>query len=331
MLLKMLNEYIIGDSRELIKKLPNDSVDLIYIDPPYCTGRDFYHFDDRFKSSSDYRELLMRPLLRECHRILTKNGNIVVHVEPKISHHIRVVLDDVFGEKRFKNEIVWISGGNHKSKKQLQRNHDTIIVYQKGVESIYNAEHKEYDEESIEKAKMCPYRRKKYTTSALVNRQPDVVPRPNLRYEWNGNLLQWHISKERMQMLHDDNRLEYSSNTGIPRVKKYFDEMDGIPVKDVWSDIKQIQGVEKLDYATQKPVALLNRILNMFSNEGSTVLDPCAGSGTVGRSAILTNRNYILFDINTDGKTLFEKSIENLVPDEKVAQHQSNALLDALY
>ena len=325
------NIYKVGDSRELLKQIKTNSVDLIYIDPPYCTGRDFYHFDDRFTSSKDYRDNFMRPILEECHRVLTDLGNIVVHVEPKISHHIRVVLDDVFGEKRFKNEIVWISGGNHKSKKQLQRNHDTIIVYQKGVESIYNAEHKEYDEESIEKAKMCPYRRKKYTTSALVNRQPDVVPRPNLRYEWNGNLLQWHISKERMQMLHDDNRLEYSSNTGIPRVKKYFDEMDGIPVKDVWSDIKQIQGVEKLDYATQKPVALLNRILNMFSNEGSTVLDPCAGSGTVGRSAILTNRNYILFDINTDGKTLFEKSIENLVPDEKVAQHQSNALLDALY
>ena len=92
-------------------------------------------------------------------------------------------------------------------------------------------------------------------------------------------------------MLHDDNRLEYSPNTGIPRVKKYLDEMDGIPVKDVWNDIKQIQGVEKLDYATQKPVALLNRILKMFSNEGSIVLDACAGSGTVGRSAILTNRN----------------------------------------
>lgn len=331
MLLKMLNEYIIGDSRELLKQLPDDSVDLIYIDPPYCTGRDFYHFDDRFKSSFDYRELLIRPLLKECHRILTKHGNIVVHVEPKISHHIRIVLDDIFGEKRFKNEIVWVSGGNHKSKKQLQRNHDTIIVYQKGVESIYNPEHKEYDEDTIKKAKMCPYRRKKYTTSALVNRQPDVVPRPNLRYVWNGNLLQWHISKERMQMLHDENRLEYSSNTGIPRVKKYLDEMDGIPVKDVWSDIKQIQGVEKLDYATQKPIALLNRILNMFSNEGSTVLDPCAGSGTVGRSAILTNRNYILFDINIDGKALFEKSIENLVSDEKVAQQQSNALEDALY
>ena len=326
----MLNEYSIGDSRELLKQVDSNSVDLIYIDPPYCTGRDFYHFDDRFKSSADYRELLMRPLLTECHRILSDVGNVVVHVEPKVSHHIRIVMDDVFGENRFKNEIVWISGGNHKSKKQLQRNHDTIIVYQKGKESIYNSEHKEYDAETIRKAKYCPYHKKKYNTSALVNRQPNVVSRPNLRYEWNGHDLQWHISKERMQKLHDDNRLEYSSNTGIPRVKKFLDEMDGIPIKDVWNDIKQIQGVEKLDYATQKPVALLNRIVSMFSNEGSTVLDPCAGSGTTGRSAKLTGRNYILFDLNDDGRALFNKSLVGLVPLEEESQVEWNPLMDAL-
>ena len=306
----MLNEYRIGDSRELLKQVDSNSVDLVYIDPPYCTGRDFYHFDDRFKSSADYRELLMRPILTECHRILSNVGNIVVHIEPKVSHHIRILLDDIFGEKRFKNEIVWVSGGNHKSKKQLQRNHDTIIVYQKSKTSIYNPEHKEYDAETIKKAKLCPHHKKIYNTSALVNRQPNVVSRPNLRYEWNSNDLQWHISKERMQMLHDDNRLEYSPITGIPRVKKFLDEMDGIPVKDVWSDIKQIQGVEKLDSATQKPVALLNRIVEMFSNKDSTILDPCAGSGSIGRSAIATNRNYILFDINDEAKKLFEESIK---------------------
>ena len=306
----MLNEYSVGDSRDLLKEVESSSVDLVYIDPPYCTGRDFYHFDDRFKSSADYRELLMRPILTECHRILSNVGNIVVHVEPKVSHHIRILLDDIFGEKRFKNEIVWVSGGNHKSKKQLQRNHDTIIVYQKKATSIYNPEHKEYDAETIKKAKLCPHHKKIYNTSALVNRQPNVVSRPNLRYEWNGNNLQWHISKERMQMSHDDNRLEYSPITGVPRVKKFLDEMDGIPVKDVWSDIKQIQGVEKLDYATQKPILLLNRIVEMFSNKDSIILDPCAGSGSIGRSAIATNRNYILFDINDEAKKLFEESIK---------------------
>jgi len=327
----MLNEYQIGDSRELLKEVPSNSVDLIYIDPPYCTGRDFYHFKDKFKSSADYRDNLINPLILECHRVLSDIGNIVVHVEPKISHHIRIVLDEIFGEKRFKNEIVWVSGGNHKSKNQLQRHHDTLIVYQKGSKSIYNPEHKDYSDEDISKAKVCKLTKRKYVTNALVNRQPDVVPRPNLRYEWNGNHLQWYVSQERIQFLHDNNKLEYSPKTGIPRVKKYLDELDGVPIKDVWNDIKQIQGSEKLDYATQKPIALLNRILNMFSDEGSIVLDPCAGSGTVGRSAILTGRNFILFDLNSDGKTLFEKSIENLVPVQEVAQDLSNPLMDALY
>lgn len=321
----MLNEYKVGESKELLKEVESNSVDLIYINPPYCTGRDFHHFDDRFESSEDYRENLIKPLVSECHRILSEVGNIVVHVEPKISHHIRIVLDEVFGEKKFKNEIVWISGGNHKSKNQLQRNHDTIIVYQKNSKSIYNPEHKPYSVKDVNKAKVCKKTHKKYVTNALVNRQPEVVPRPNLRYEWNGNNLQWYVSKERMQILHDSDKLEYSSKTGIPRVKKYLDELDGVPVKDVWSDIKQIQGNEKLSYATQKPVALLNRILKMFSNENSTVLDPCAGSGTTGRSAILTNRNYILFDINIDGKLLFEESIRNI---ELIST--SNPLMDAL-
>ena len=326
--MKIANEYIIGNNLDLLKKLDSSYVDLIYIDPPYCTGRDFYHFDDRFSSSQDYRDHFMRPILEECHRVLTDIGNIVVHVEPKISHHIRIVLDDIFGEKKFKNEIVWISGGNHKSFKQLQRNHDTIIVYQKGKNSIYNPEYKAYSHSDLNKAKTCSKTHRKYVTNALVNRQPNVVPRPNLRYEWNGNHLQWYVSKEKMQKLHDEDKLEYSSNTGIPRVKKYLDELDGVPVKDVWSDIKQIQGNEKLDYATQKPISLLNRIITMFSNEQSIVLDPCAGSGTTGRSSIVNNRKYVLFDINIEGKLLFEKSIINLTPlHEKVCD--SNPLMNA--
>ncbi len=101
--MKNLNEYVVGNNVNLFKKIEDSSVDLIYIDPPYCTGRNFYHFDDRFASSKDYRENFVRPILKESHRILTDIGNIVIHIDPKISHHIRIVLDDIFGEKKFKN------------------------------------------------------------------------------------------------------------------------------------------------------------------------------------------------------------------------------------
>jgi DNA modification methylase len=113
---------------------------------------------------------------------------------------------------------------------------------------------------------------------------------------------------DKMRELDSSNRLEYNSN-GVPRVKKYLHEMEGIPVRDLWLDINQIQGNEKLDYATQKPVKLLERIINMFSNKGDLVLDPFAGSGTTARACLNTNRDYVMLDINIKGKEIFEKSL----------------------
>lgn len=150
---------------------------------------------------------------------------------------------------------------------------------------------------------------KEYVTTAIHNSQPDVNPRLNLRYEWNGHKKQWYTTLEKMQQLHDDNRLQYNSK-GVPRIKRFLDEMDGIPIRDVWNDISNIQNGEKLDYATQKPVKLLERIIKMLTSEGDLVLDPFAGSGTTGRAAINLKRNYILFDISQKGKDEFSKSIK---------------------
>ena len=113
-----------------------------------------------------------------------------------------------------------------------------------------------------------------------------------------------------MIQLDQDNRLSYNSNN-IPRIKRFLDEMDGIPLRDIWCDINNTQIGEKLNYATQKPVKLLERIICLYSNENDLCLDIFAGSGTLGRSCINKNRNYILFDINADGKKIFDKSIQN--------------------
>jgi DNA modification methylase len=242
--------------------------------------------------------------------LLSDNGVIVVHVEPSVSHHIRIALDDVFGEKNFVNEIVWKSGGNKKSTKKLMRFHDTIIVYSKKSKYTYNPQYLPYDEDYRKTNTIKKDDKGEYTTSAAHNSQPNVVKRPNLRYEWNGHHKQWWWSEERMRELHSQDRLEYNEN-GVPRVKKYLKEMDGIPVRDLWLDINQIQGNEKLDYATQKPVKLLERIVKMFSNEGDLVLDPFAGSGTTGRACINTKRNYIMLDINPKGREIFEESIKS--------------------
>ena len=297
------NIYTVGDNISLLKGVSNESIDMIYMDPPYNTGRNFYYFQDKF---ADFPKFMEERIV-ECHRILKKDGNIIIHVEPRISHHIRVICDKIFGESKFQNEIVWHSGGNAKNKYQLGRNHDTIIVYSKSSKSKFFPLYKPYTEEHKKSQKMCSIHKKLYGTSAAHNSQPEVNPRPNLTYEWNGNNRQWYFSKEKMKSLHDDNRLEYNDR-GIPRIKRFLDEMEGIPVRDTWDDISSIQNGEKTKYATQKPIKLLERIVSLYSTEGDVCLDPFAGSGTLGRACKNLKRNYILLDINPEAKEVFDKA-----------------------
>jgi adenine specific DNA methylase Mod len=303
------NEFLIGDNIEILEKLikSNYRFQLIYLDPPYNTGRDFDDFNDRFENINTYTYEFLKPRFELMKELLHESGVVVVHIEPKISHYVRMVMDEVFGIKNFQNEIVWKSGGNKKSTKKLMRFHDTILVYSKSTKYKYNPQHLPYDEDYKKNNTIKKDERGEYTTSAAHNSQPNVVQRPNLRYEWKGHNKQWWWSKERMIELDNDNRLSYNEK-GIPRVKKYLHEMEGIPVRDLWLDINQIQGNEKLDYATQKPVELLERIVKMYSDDGDNVLDPFAGSGTTARACIKLNRNYIMVDINKKGKELFEKS-----------------------
>ncbi len=302
------DQFLVGNNLEILKSLPDESVDLVYMDPPYNSGRDFGEFQDKFLSMHKYSQEFLLPRFKEIRRILTTRGNLVVHIEPKNSHHVRVAIEDVFGEKGFRNEIVWKSGGNAKNKKQLGRYHDTLLVYSKTKVPTYNPIYLPYDDEYKKKssAKVCPDTERWYVTTAIHNSQPDVNPRMNLRYEWNGHFHQWYVSQEKMQALHDDNRLQYNKR-GIPRIKRFLDEMDGIPIRDLWTDINQIQGSEKLNYPTQKPVKLLERIIQLYSNEGELVLDPFAGSGTAGHAAQMHGRNYLLIDINENGKKQFLK------------------------
>lgn len=298
-----INTFTVGDNLTLLKELSNESIDMIYMDPPYNTGRNFYYFQDKF---ADFPKF-MEERLTECVRVLKKDGNIIIHVEPRISHHIRVICDKLFGESNFRNEIVWHSGGNAKNMHQLGRNHDTLIVYSKSSKAKFFPLYKPYTDQHKKAQKVCPVHKKLYGTSAAHNSQPEVNPRPNLTYEWNGNTRQWYFSKERMQELHNDNRLEYNAK-GIPRIKRFFDEMDGIPVRDTWDDISSIQNGEKTKYATQKPIKLLERVLSLYSAEGDNCLDPFAGSGTLGRACKNMKRNYVLFDINPEAKEVFDKA-----------------------
>jgi DNA modification methylase len=307
----MYNQYLIGDNLDLLKKLIENKYkfQLIYLDPPYNTGRDFNDFDDKFEDIKVYTYEFLKPRFELMKELLTNNGVIVVHIEPKISHYVRFVMDDVFGIKNFQNEIIWKSGGNKKSSKKLMRFHDTIIVYSKSTKYKYNSLYLPYGEDYRKRNTIKKDNNGEYTTSAAHNSQPDVIQRLNLRYVWNGHDKQWWWSQDRMQMLHDENRLVYNKQ-GIPRVKKYLHEMEGVPVRDLWTDINQIQGEEKLDYATQKPVELLERIVKMYTDLSDKVLDPFAGSGTTARACLNTGREYVMLDINGKGLEIFNSSIQ---------------------
>ena len=308
-----MNKYMVGDNLALLSSLEDKCVDLIYFDPPYNTGRNFGDFKDSFPSMKYFREEFLKPRIIECKRVLKKTGNIVVHVDPTISHHLRLLLDEVFGANKFVNEVTWVTGGNAKNKKKMNRFHDTIICYKSSNSSVFNPIYRPYDEqyEKSSSVKICEHRSEKFVTTAIHNSQPHVNPRPNLRYEWNGHYNQWYVNLEKMKMLHEENRLSYNKR-GVPRIKRYLSEMDGIPIRDVWSDISNVQASEKLDYATQKPVKLLERIIEMFSTEGDLVLDIFAGSGTTGRACLNKGRNYILFDIAEKGKEVFERSSRDI-------------------
>ena len=275
------------------------------------TGRDFGHFkDNEWKTIQDYIEWL-RLRIKECHRVLTKDGTLVFHIEPKVSHHIRFLLDEVFGKKNFRNEIILQTMNNKKSKKQLTRQHDVLIVYTKNSESVFNYPHNPYDEEYRKKnsVKFEDNSKREYVTAACHNAKPASINRPNLCYEWQGHTKQWWWSKKLMQERHDENRLVYNVK-GIPRVKKYLDEMPGIPLRDIWIDLKAIKN--KLDYATQKADELLERLVLMYTNQGDEVLDPYAGCGPTGRACIKQKRKYLMIDISEYGKKLFEESKKNI-------------------
>jgi DNA modification methylase len=307
---ELLNNYFIGDNLLILKKIKTNSIDFIYLDPPYNTGRNFFDYNDKFKSIEDY-VIFMKKRFTELYRILKKSGSIAIHIEPRISPYFRIICDEIFGLNKFQNEIIWKTGGNAKNTKKLNRWHDNILIYSKSNKYTFNPIYFPYDSDykKNNNVKLCEIHNKEYVTTAIHNSQPDINPRLNLQYKWNGHKKQWYVTKEKMKNLHDDNRLIYNKH-GLPRIKRFLDEMQGIPLRDIWTDINNIQHGEKMDYATQKPIKLLDRILQLYTNENDICLDPFAGSGVLGRSCIINDRNYILIDINKKGKELFIKSIQ---------------------
>ena len=236
-----------------------------------------------------YRLLAMRGLLRT-------TGSIWLHCDPTASHYIKVMMDGIFGHENFRNETIWKRTSGHSDSNTMGSVHDTLLHYTASDKFIYNRQYVEYDSSYIQ-------RRHRHKAQDGRRWMDDNLSSKGLQgggyqYEYKGVTSEWRVPLERMKELDAGERLHFTKKGGI-RIKRYLDEMKGVAVNDVWTDIPPInsQSRERLGYPTQKPVALLSRIIKASSNEGDVVFDPFCGCGTTIFAAHVAKRNWIGCDI----------------------------------
>jgi site-specific DNA-methyltransferase (adenine-specific) len=241
---------------------------------------------------------MMAPRLIELHRALKETGSIYLHCDPTASHYLKMLMDAAFGPQYFRNESFWRRADpKGHAFTRYPSTHDIILFFGKGETITWNPQYRGYDADYISShySNVEKGTGRKYTLSDCTNPNRN---RPHLTYEWKGITKVWRWTRERMQKAHEEGRLVYT-RSGAPRYKRYLDEMKGTLVTSIWEDIPFInsQAAERLGYPTQKPKALLGRIIEASSCEGDTVLDPFCGCGTAVEVAQLLNRRWIGIDI----------------------------------
>lgn len=321
------NRLIWGDNAHVLASIADElagRVDLIYIDPPFDSRQDYKvriavgdatadeslakiqsviedkaYRDTWGAGVESYLQMLYTRLLL-LRELLSDRGSIFLHLAPNVSHMARVLKDEVFGVQNFRAEIIWKRTSGHADTKDFGTVHDSILCFSKTQGHIWHEQFEPYDQEFIDRY----YRYddgdgRKYWKGDLSSPNP----RPNLTYEWKGHApppYGWRYSKERMAELDAEGRISYpDKKSKRPSLKRYLDEMKGMPVGDVWTDVTRINQMaqERLGYDTQKPEALLKRIIESSSDPGSIVLDCFVGSGTTPAVAEQLGRRWIAIDI----------------------------------
>jgi DNA modification methylase len=301
-----------GDCLDQLKSLPDSCVDLIYIDPPFNSNRNYEvfwgetkekrGFEDRHASTQAYIEY-MRPRCAQLARVLKKTGSFYYHCDWHASHYVKVMLDQILGENNFQTEIIWrrtIAKGLAFT--AFPNNHDTLLLYGGGGDLTFERPYDPYDPDNLDEKTASKYSHRDadgrvYRLDNLINPNPN---RPNLTYEFLGVTRVWRWTKERMQSAYDEGIVVQTKPGAVPQMKRYLDEQEGRPIDTVWTDIPPInsQAKERLGYPTQKPVALLDRIVRASSKEGDVVLDAFCGCGTALVAAQRLDRQWIGIDVS---------------------------------
>ena len=364
-----MNSLYYGDNLEVLREsIRDESVDLVYLDPPFNSKRDYNllfkspqghssdaqitAFEDSWhwgeQAEAEFAEILrqkntdvasmMRALrgflgendmmayltmmanrLLELHRVLKPTGSLYLHCDPTASHYLKIVLDGVFGKENYRNEISW-KRSNPKSQttNNFANCRDIIFRYSKTEKCLFNKLFGEHDPEYVEKAYKYTDEKGRYRLLPLLNPNDN---RPNLTYEFLGVNRVWRWTKERMLQAYKDGLVVQLKPGAVPQYKLYLAESKGKTITNDWNDILLPGANEELGYPTQKPLALLERIINASSNEGDTVLDPFCGCGTAVHAAQKLNRSWIGIDITHLAISLIEKRLRDAFPQIKFEVH----------
>lgn len=395
-----MNQLYFGDNLDLLREhIKDESVDLVYLDPPFNSKRDYNIFFktpkghqstaqiDAFEDSwhwgeqaeREFAELIhqantnmaemiqairhflgendmmayltiMANRLLELHRVLKPTGSLYLHCDPTASHYLKIILDGVFGKENFRNDITWKRQSAHSdAKSKFPVVSDTILFYSKSKETVFRPQFGEHDPEYLTKFyrhddkdgrglyQLADMAAPKGGGMAAINK---ITGKPNGWYIWKGYQppeTGWRYSPETMQKLDDEERIYYPKKTDNNpdyekrlRLKRYLDEQEGSIITNIWFDIPSLSAAaaETLGYQTQKPLALLERIIKASSNEGDVVLDPFCGCGTAVHAAQRLGRQWVGIDITHLAISLIEKRLRDAFPNISFEVHGTPKDLD---
>jgi DNA modification methylase len=327
-----------GDCLDQLRKLPDGCVDLVYIDPPFNSNRNYEvfwgetketrAFEDRHDSTRAYIDF-MRPRCVELGRVLKKTGSFYYHCDWHAVHYVKVMLDQILDEKNFVNEIIWKRQTSHNDAKQGSKHygrlHDSLLFYCGGSEEYtWNQLYVPLDESYVKSHySQTDETGRRFQWGDLRAPGGAAPSKGNPHYKVLGVDGYWRYTKEKMEQFIREERVAIPPGGEVPRYKRYLEETKGLPVGSVWDDINPInsQAKESLGYPTQKPLPLLERIIQTSSNENDIVLDAFCGCGTALLAAEKLKRQWIGIDISPTACRVMAKRLRDnttLREDEKL-------------
>lgn len=330
-----------GDNKDILPNFTEKSIDLIYLDPPFFSnkkyeiiwndGAEIRAFEDRWKGGIFNYIEWMKPSLLECKRILKDTGSIYLHCDYHANSHLRILMDEIFGDKNFKNEITWQRTNAHNDTNQYGHNSDRILFYTKSDKYTFNKFYTEYQQGYLEASYGNKDKGGQYKSDDLTGAGINKNDKEWKGYNPSKRGRHWAIPRfavedsivkgkaenldtiEKLDLLYK-NGLIYLTKNGTPRFKRYLQKDKGVSLQEVWTDISGIssQASERLGYPTQKPIALLERIIKVSSNKNDLVLDPFCGCGTTIAASHKLERNWIGIDVSPTACKLMQNRMRKL-------------------